>query len=181
VLEWGANGTLLERHGNTSADAIVQDVYPCAGDDAWAAVTVATPEQRSALETVLTGHGIEVDDLDAALRRYFAERTDEDAVDALVAVGVPAGVVRRPTVAGRTEHVRARGFYEEHAHPAIGTLGYPVLPTRFASWSGPVHTRPAPILGQHNAEVLGNELGIGADKLAELERDGVIGTRPAGL
>jgi crotonobetainyl-CoA:carnitine CoA-transferase CaiB-like acyl-CoA transferase len=44
-----------------------------------------------------------------------------------------------------------------------------------------VHQRPAPTLGQHNTEVLGHELGIGTDKLAELEREGVIGTRPAGL
>jgi crotonobetainyl-CoA:carnitine CoA-transferase CaiB-like acyl-CoA transferase len=44
-----------------------------------------------------------------------------------------------------------------------------------------VHARPAPTLGQHNTDVLGHELGIGADKLAELAREGVIGTRPAGL
>ena len=56
-----------------------------------------------------------------------------------------------------------------------------MLPTRFRTWTGAVHTRPAPTLGQHNGEVLSGELGIGADKLAALERDGVIGTRPAGL
>ena len=56
-----------------------------------------------------------------------------------------------------------------------------MLPTRFSTWSSPVHGRPAPTLGQHNADVLSGELGIGADKLAELERDGVIGTRPAGM
>jgi len=172
LLEWGTTGTVLTRHGNTSTDAIVQDVFPCAGEDAWDAVTVRTPEHEKALAALLG---------DALLTDYLAGRTDEAAVEELVRAGIPAGVVRRPTVAGRGEQVRARGFYEEHDHPTVGRVGYPVLPTRFASWSGPVHTRPAPTLGQHNNDVLGNELGIGADKLAELERAGVIGTRPAGL
>jgi crotonobetainyl-CoA:carnitine CoA-transferase CaiB-like acyl-CoA transferase len=172
LLSWGASGTVMQRHGNTSPDAIVQDVYPCAGDDAWVAITVRTREEEKTLAALLDG--VELSD-------YLAARTDENAVDELVRLGIPAGVVRRPTVAGRTEHATARGFYEEHEHPTTGTVGYPILPTRFASWVGPVHQRPAPTLGQHNTEVLGHELGIGTDKLAELEREGVIGTRPAGL
>ena len=181
LLTWGADGVVQQRHGNTTPDAIVQDVYPCAGSDAWVAVTVSTPEQQAALESLLDRQALNPTDLGDALRSYLADRVDEDAVDELCRAGVPAGVVRRPTVAGRTEHVLARGFYEEHVHPSIGPVGYPVLPTRFSTWTGPVHTRPAPTLGQHNAEVLGQELGIGADKLAELEREGVVGTRPAGL
>ena len=62
-----------------------------------------------------------------------------------------------------------------------GTVAYPVLPTRFASWSAPVHARPAPMLGEHNREILGGELGLTVDQLDDLERRGVIGRRPAGL
>jgi crotonobetainyl-CoA:carnitine CoA-transferase CaiB-like acyl-CoA transferase len=181
LLRWGADGVALERHGNTSSAAIVQDVYECAGDDAWAAVTVSTAEQEKALATLLSDDGLDTADLDRSLRAYLVGREAETAVDELVSVGIPAGVVRRPTTAGRNAHVIARGFYEEHTHSTLGPVGYPVLPTRFSSWSGPVHQRPAPTLGQHNTEVLAGELGIGADKLAELERDGVIGSRPAGL
>jgi crotonobetainyl-CoA:carnitine CoA-transferase CaiB-like acyl-CoA transferase len=172
LLHWGADGILLERHGNTSPDAIMQDLFPCAGDDTWVAVTVRTPAEQQALAGVLAG---------GELSDYLSSRSDEDAVEQLIGAGIPAGVVRRPTVAGRNPHVIARGFYEEQEHPTVGSVGYPVLPTRFATWSGPVHRRPAPTLGQHNTEVLAGELGIGADKLAVLERDGVIGTRPAGM
>jgi crotonobetainyl-CoA:carnitine CoA-transferase CaiB-like acyl-CoA transferase len=172
LLHWGADGILLERHGNTSPDAIMQDLFPCAGDDTWVAVTVRTPAEQQALAGVLAG---------GELSDYLSSRSDEDAVEQLIGAGIPAGVVRRPTVAGRNPHVIARGFYEEQEHPTVGSVGYPVLPTRFATWSGPVHRRPAPTLGQHNTEVLAGELGIGADKLAVLERDGVSGTRPAGM
>ena len=172
LLEYGANGRVLSRQGNRTSDAILQDVYRCAGDDEWAAVTIRTPAEERALTVLLGG---------AQLQDYCASRMAEDVVDELVRAGIPAGVVRRPTVAGRSEHVIARGFYETHEHPTMGPVAYPVLPTRFASWAMPVHERPAPTLGQHNTDVLGRELGIGSDKLTELERDGVIGARPAGL
>ena len=181
LLRWGANDTVLGRNGNRSPTTALQDVYPCAGDDEWVAVTAATEAQAAALDGVLRHYGLDPADRDNAVRRFSAARAGDEVADALCAAGIPAGVVRRPTVVGRSSQVVARGFYEEHAHPAIGSVGYPVLPTRFASWTGPVHARPAPTLGQHNAEVLGRELGIGEDKLAELAREGVIGTRPAGL
>ena len=181
LLRWGADGVILQRQGNRYADAVVQDVFECAGEDEWAAVTVTTPSQQQALESLLSADGLDTADLDRSLRAYLVGRDVETAVEELVRAGIPAGVVRRPTVAARTPQVVARGFYEEHEHPTLGSVAYPVLPTRFATWTGPVHTRPAPTLGQHNTEVLSGALGVGADKLVELEREGVIGTRPSGL
>jgi crotonobetainyl-CoA:carnitine CoA-transferase CaiB-like acyl-CoA transferase len=181
LLEFGAHGTVLTRSGNRSTDAVIQDVYPCVGEDAWVAVTVHTPEQEKALTALLEEQGLQTTDLDIALRTHAAGRTDQAVASELLALGIPAGVVRRPTVAADSDHVRARGFYEAHEHPTIGRVGYPVLPTRFSSWAGSVHSRPAPTLGQHNSDVLGQELGMPAGKLHELEREGVIGTRPAGL
>ena len=35
-------------------------------------------------------------------------------------------------------------------------------------------TRPAPLLGQHNAEVLNELLGYSADKVTQLKAEGVI-------
>jgi crotonobetainyl-CoA:carnitine CoA-transferase CaiB-like acyl-CoA transferase len=181
LLRWGADGVTLERQGNRSADMLLQDVYECAGEDAWVAVTVRTPEQQHALAAILSADGLDTADLDRSLRAYLVGRDAEEAVEQLVGVGIPAGVVRRPTVAGCTPQVVARGFYETREHPTVGPVAYPILPIRFATWTGPVHTSPAPTLGQHNTAVLSGELGVSADKLAELERAGVIGTRPAGL
>ena len=40
--------------------------------------------------------------------------------------------------------------------------------------------RPAPTLGEHNNYVLQELLGLTADEVLELEREGIIGTVPAG-
>jgi crotonobetainyl-CoA:carnitine CoA-transferase CaiB-like acyl-CoA transferase len=37
-------------------------------------------------------------------------------------------------------------------------------------------SRPAPVLGEHTDEVLG-ELGLDAEKIAELRESGVLGTK----
>ena len=172
LLEHGAYGVVLGRTGNRGTGDVRQDVYACAGDDAWVAVTVDGPDQEAALASVVAGEDV---------ASFFASQKPEEVVDRLVGLGVPAGVVRRPTVADRNPHLDARGFYETHRHPTLGDVRYPVLPTRFASWSGPVHSAPAPTLGQHNDEVLGGELGLSATELEQLRTDRVIGERPAGL
>ena len=54
------------------------------------------------------------------------------------------------------------------------------FPFRLPGETGPVHRRPAPLLGEHNREVFGDLLGLSADDLAALEAAGVIGTELAG-
>ena len=195
LLEHGAYDVVLGRTGNRGVGAVLQDVYAVAGDDAWVAVAVTDAAQALSLADVIRGRGGSVpealadqarwtDDREALakeLAAFFAELDGEGVVADLVAAGVPAAVVRLPTVADRNEHLDARGFYEAHEHPTLGTVRYPVLPTRFASWSGPVHVRPAPTLGQHNDEVLGGELGLSEAELVGLRERGIIGDRPAGL
>ncbi|MDT7547405.1 MAG: hypothetical protein QOE99_3515 [Actinomycetota bacterium] len=195
LLEHGAYDVVLGRTGNRGVGAVLQDVYAVAGDDAWVAVAVTDAAQALSLADVIRGRGGSVpealsdqarwtDDREALakeLAAFFAELDGEGVVADLVAASVPAAVVRLPTVADRNEHLDARGFYEAHEHPTLGTVRYPVLPTRFASWSGPVHVRPAPTLGQHNDEVLGGELGLSEAELVGLSERGIIGDRPAGL
>jgi hypothetical protein len=50
---------------------------------------------------------------------------------------------------------------------------------KFSCRDEPVHRRHAPLLGEHNAELLG-ALGLTEADIAELESEGVIGRTPVG-
>jgi crotonobetainyl-CoA:carnitine CoA-transferase CaiB-like acyl-CoA transferase len=71
-----------------------------------------------------------------------------------------------------------RGFFEDVEHPVNGRAKLSTVPMRLSDEPCRFHTQPAPLLGQHNAELL-TELGLSDSQIAELEADGVIGRTPA--
>jgi crotonobetainyl-CoA:carnitine CoA-transferase CaiB-like acyl-CoA transferase len=52
------------------------------------------------------------------------------------------------------------------------------VPIRFSAGPRTFHTQHAPLLGQHNHELLA-QLGLTDSEIADLEADGVIGRAPA--
>jgi crotonobetainyl-CoA:carnitine CoA-transferase CaiB-like acyl-CoA transferase len=92
--------------------------------------------------------------------------------------GVPVAKVIQPHRQSELPQLAARGFFEDVDHPVNATTPHSTLP--FTSTRGPdrVHVQPAPLLGQHNRELL-SELGCSDKDIDELEAHGVIGTAPA--
>ena len=80
----------------------------------------------------------------------------------------------------RDEQMRARGFWQPIVHPVVGEIDYPAWPVRYSNRPDPPGRSPAPLLGQHTAEVLG-ELGISDEELEALRAAGIIGDRPIRL
>jgi crotonobetainyl-CoA:carnitine CoA-transferase CaiB-like acyl-CoA transferase len=74
------------------------------------------------------------------------------------------------------EQLAHRRFFETVEHPVHGSSSIATFPFRLPDDDGPVHRRPAPLLGEHNGEILGGLLGVPADELEQLVADGVIGT-----
>ena len=75
-------------------------------------------------------------------------------------------------------HLRERDFFRMVNHPVAGAADYPGMGPRL---SGPDSLpieyevrRPAPLLGQHNGEIYGDELGRSAGELAQLRALGAI-------
>jgi crotonobetainyl-CoA:carnitine CoA-transferase CaiB-like acyl-CoA transferase len=67
-----------------------------------------------------------------------------------------------------------RKFFEEVDHPLIGSSRYSTLPMKFSRVGEKLHLRHAPLLGEHNAELL-EELGLSPSEIDALEADGIIG------
>ncbi|GFG51345.1 CoA transferase [Mycolicibacterium agri] len=171
TIEFEVFGTAMERRGNRGHGRAQQDIYRCAGDDDWVAVSVCTDEQRGAVAK-LTGTD--------RLAQWLATQEAAAAVESLVTVGVPAAVVISPSLVTENPQLRDRGFFQRLEHPRTGAGLYPCPP--FARLDGGANwlRRPPPTLGQHNDEVLTQLCGLTAGDLSRLAAADVIGTRPKG-
>jgi crotonobetainyl-CoA:carnitine CoA-transferase CaiB-like acyl-CoA transferase len=196
VIEFSANGVRLDRMGNRGLAAAPQNCYPAADWDddldqhRWVAIAVATDEQWQALRTALddpgwaadpalataAGRHANHDQLDAELGAWCAARPAAEIVDRLLAVGVPAAPVVHPSAHREFEQLHHRDYFESVEHPVHGSSVHITYPFRLPGEHGPVHRRPAPLLGEHNAEVFGELLGLSDAELAALTEAGVIGT-----
>ena len=172
-MEFEVFGSVMQRRGNKGHHpGETQDIYRCAGDDSWIAMTVRTDAQRDALAAMMGED-------DPA--QWLATQDAVTVVEQLVAAGIPAAVVISPSVVIDNPQLVHRGFFEPLTHPSTGPGLYPCPP--FARPDG-VDTwlhRPPPRLGQHNSEVLTELCGLSEADLERLAADGVIGTRPKGL
>jgi crotonobetainyl-CoA:carnitine CoA-transferase CaiB-like acyl-CoA transferase len=99
-------------------------------------------------------------------------------VELLWPLGLAVARVVHPRRVIDNPQLWARGFFEPIDHPVVGAVSLPGFPARLTSQPAPLHRSPAPTLGQHNAEVLGELLGIGTEELSRLAQAQVIGDRP---
>jgi crotonobetainyl-CoA:carnitine CoA-transferase CaiB-like acyl-CoA transferase len=172
TIEFDVFGEVLSRRGNRGHPAATQDLFPCAGDDDWIAISVHTDAQRNALAELTGG---------SELGEWLAAQDLHAVVDALATAGIPAAAVISPSLVTENPQLNHRGFFERLEHPRTGEGLYPTPP--FAPLDGKsrwLH-RPPPTLGEHNAEVLTELCGLTDADLQRLAADGVIGTRPKGL
>lgn len=185
VIEHDAAGVLLTRRGNRGHEFTVQNVYACTGEDQWIAVSIRHDGDWQALKDVLgqpawacdlayTEDAAEL--IDAHLAQWSAGRSRDDAAAVLLRAGIPAAPVVQPPDVIDNPALTARGFFQPVPHPLCGPLPYPRPPV-----IGQFVNSPAPLLGQHNLEILSSSLRLTAHDVARLEGDKVVGTWPLGL
>ncbi|MEQ1874924.1 MAG: CoA transferase [Ilumatobacteraceae bacterium] len=147
LIDYSASGLLHTSLGNAS-ERIEQDVFRCAGDDQWVAISIPDEAAMRVVEDV-TGAGSM-----AALAGWCAERSAADVTAALWSRGVPASPVFWAQEAADNPQLAARGFFESVAHPICGTHPYISWPGRFSAGPATWNRVPSPTMGQHNAEIL---------------------------
>ncbi|MFB0558634.1 MAG: CaiB/BaiF CoA transferase family protein [Candidatus Bathyarchaeia archaeon] len=104
---------------------------------------------------------------------WVAKRTVQEVLDVLVEAQVPVAPIYGLGEVVEDPQVRHRGMIVEIEHPEAGVVKTVNFPVKFSKAPASI-SRPAPLLGQHNDEVLTKLLGYGKDELGDLRKRGVI-------
>jgi crotonobetainyl-CoA:carnitine CoA-transferase CaiB-like acyl-CoA transferase len=113
-----------------------------------------------------------IDELEREIEAVTTTRTTNEWVEILDKAGVPGGPVLTYDETLADPHVVARDMVVDLDHPIIGPMRTVGTGARFSGLDFEVRG-PAPWLGQHTSEVLG-ERGLTENEIAGLFDDGVV-------
>ena len=179
------SGKDARRFGNGHPSIVPYTTYPTA--DGMIAVAVGNDGQFARFaETV--GHG------DWGQDARFAKNPDRvanrEALDSLIgqalradktaswiaklrAAGVPCGPINTVAEALTDPHTLARGMVQAVKHPRAGEVKMVGIPFRLNDTPASIRRAP-PLLGEHTDEVLRGELGLSAERIAQLRAEKII-------
>lgn len=101
-------------------------------------------------------------------------QTSQQAVELLLAAGVPAAPINTIDKIVRDEHfAKARGMFVEIEHPKAGRTTVTGSQLKFSRTAAKRYA-PAPLLGQDNAAIYGELLGLNEAALRALSQNGVL-------
>ncbi|HXH21787.1 MAG TPA: CoA transferase [Dehalococcoidia bacterium] len=163
------------RRGNAQSAAI--GLYPCA--DGYVGVHAMARQMPALLELI----GVQDeelgrdrlrrnDELSALIYAWAADMPKREAYRLAGEHRAPLAFVHDMRDLLESEHLRYRRALREVSHPEAGTLTYPRGP--FEITGAPWREGRAPLLGEHNEEVLCEIAGIDRDDLIALAAAGVI-------
>jgi crotonobetainyl-CoA:carnitine CoA-transferase CaiB-like acyl-CoA transferase len=150
-------------------------VYATIPDRRWPALArmIGRPDLAEDPEyATLAGRLAHQDEVELALVPWLLAHSKDEIFRQAQQSGLDWGALFTTAELLDNEHFQARDFWAGIDHPVVGRLDYPGPHYRLSASPWALR-RPAPLLGQHNAEVLG-QFGLGADDLAILRERGVI-------
>ena len=112
-------------------------------------------------------------EIDAIMAGWIGQRTLDEALAVFEEAGVAAAPIYDAEQLLADPQLRARNIYPSVDDPELGSMRIQAPVPRFSATPGAV-THLGPRLGQHNAEVYQELLGIDDGRLAELHEQGVI-------
>jgi crotonobetainyl-CoA:carnitine CoA-transferase CaiB-like acyl-CoA transferase len=115
------------------------------------------------------------EEFEAIIIPWMVERTTKEVQKACMDYGVLGAPVNTIADLLADEDFNARGYWQTIDHPIVGPLTYPGFHSRihFDDGSPVPARRPAPLLGQHTADVVSG-LGFSPEDIGRLRGQGVI-------
>jgi crotonobetainyl-CoA:carnitine CoA-transferase CaiB-like acyl-CoA transferase len=108
------------------------------------------------------------------LQEIFWTKTQAEWIEIAAKHDIAMGPAVQPGQLLDDEQLQSRGVFTEAEHPVAGPFTHVTLPALVNGSRSTVIRRPAPALGEHTTDVLG-ELGYGPDEIAALRESKVIG------
>jgi crotonobetainyl-CoA:carnitine CoA-transferase CaiB-like acyl-CoA transferase len=184
-----ATGQAARRNGSRSATAVAPaGIFPCApgGPNDWVYVFARQVDHWHRLLKVLgredlignpdydspKARGERSEEINAMVTDWTRRRDKHEAMRIIGGAGVPPRAVLDTMELMNEPSFTERGILQVAEHPTAGPFKMPSWPVRFDG--RPPKLEPAPLLGQHNSQVLGDWLGISAGDVETLRKDGVI-------
>ncbi len=188
VMDYQANGRILQRNGSHFPEAAPHNVYPCRGNDRWRAIAVFTEEEWAGFCDVID-NPLWTKDARFASREMRKENEEEldrlvgewtvgfplqEVMDRIQERGIAAGIVKTMQEVCEDPQLEHLGFWRYLDHRVLGVHAHEGPPFRLSKT--PDGQSASPILGQHNEYVYKDVLGFSDDEVAEMLIDGVITT-----
>jgi benzylsuccinate CoA-transferase BbsF subunit len=187
LLEFSMNSRETQRAGNTDPRMCPHGVYPCEGDDKWVAIAVKDDAKWLRFKEAMGGPAWACDptleqlsarmarreELDARIAEWTREHTHYDVMHHLQQSGVAAAPCLDAAELRSDPHLVQRGFLREMDHEEVGSRLMPGLPARYSE-PGVYSYGMAPLLGEHNEDILCGLLGLSRARFDELSASKVI-------
>jgi CoA:oxalate CoA-transferase len=186
-LYFGSSGTVPGRTGNRHSGLAEApyNVYPAS--DGYVAIIGVSEQHWVSLATLMGREDLidlpgwatrherveRIDEVDEVVTAYTSQYPRDELLELLRGARVPCAPVRDLAEVVTDEHLHERGMLQDIEHPELGPLTVPHSPLRFEGLPR-VPLTPSPRLGEHNAEVLREWLGLSDDEIDELTRTEVI-------
>ena len=186
VPEYVASGYVRERSGSVLPGIAPSNVYPCKDgeyliganqDSVFGRLCDAMGRPELTKDPRYVNHvarGKHQEELDALIGDWTKTLTIAELEDKMVAAGVPAGRLYRPQNMLDDPHFQAREAIIGVPHPRWGEVKMQNVFPKLSATPGSVRRRAPETIGQDNADVYGEMLGLDEAALAELQARGII-------
>ncbi len=187
ILDYQMNNRVPEPMGNRDAWYAPHGVYHCVGTDRWVAIAVTNDEEWASLCRLIQRLDLAADprfanadgrrrfhdQLDVAVTEWTIQHEDHEAMRLLQEAGVPSGPSLDICRVFHEPQLREAGYLASLQTSDGELRDMPGLPWRFDSEPKPLLTA-APVLGQHNAYVYQELLGMSEPEVNRLVEEQVI-------
>ncbi len=183
VANYSANGVIPERHGNRDPLSAPADCYKAkdgyvvmhAGEDKTYELLkklIGDPAMEDPKFDTHQGRVDYQEELEGYVQEWFSERTAVEAEDALVKAGIITARVNDMPLLFQDRQIRARGDLIDLEVPNAGMCTFQGSPLHMSE--APVSYTRAPMVGEHNEQILSEILNRSEEQIEAYKKDGVI-------